>query len=187
VIVAGANGTGKTTFALEYVAQHGVAYLGADAIAETLSPGNALSVRFQAGRQFLAMVNDRLDGRDSFVIETTLSGIGIRRTLEKARRSQFAISIVYLYLDSPTFCISRIEERVRKGGHHVPDEDVRRRFSRSIGNFWSVYREMAENWVVIYNATGQVQDVVAGSHAQFTVRDTTLFADFLKLIEASKE
>jgi len=46
---------------------------------------------------------------------------------------------------------------------------------------------MAENWVVMYNATEQVQDVVAGSHAQFTVRDKTLFADFFKLIEASKE
>ena len=181
--MAGANGTGKTTFALEYVAQHGVAYLGADAIAETLSPGDALSARFQAGRQFIATVNDRLNGSGSFVIETTLSGIGIRRTLEMARRSKFAISIVYLYLDDPTVCISRIEGRVRKGGHHVPDEDVRRRFARSIDNFWNVYREMADNWVVIYNATGQAQDVVVGSRAQFTVRDTTLFAGFLKLVE----
>ena len=78
VIVAGPNGSGKTTFALEYVAQFGLPYLSADAIAEELAPKNALSARFQAGRRFLAQVNDRLKGSESFLIETTLSGIGFR-------------------------------------------------------------------------------------------------------------
>ena len=55
----------------------------------------------------------------------------------------------------------------------------------SIRNFWNVYREMADNWVVMYNATGQVQDVVAGSHGKSIVRDTKLFAEFLQLVEKS--
>lgn len=100
LIVAGPNGAGKTTFALEYVAKERAAYLAADAIAEEMAPGNALSARFQAGRRFLAQVNDRLAGSESFVIETTLSGIGFRQTLERAKRRQFKVSIVYLYLDS---------------------------------------------------------------------------------------
>jgi len=187
LIVAGPNGSGKTTFALEYVAQVGVAYLGADAIAEEIAPGNALSVRFRAGRQFLAQVNDRLAGSTSFAIETTLSGVGFRQTLSRARRSNFTISIVYLYLDSADTCISRIQERVRKGGHHVPDEDVRRRFDRSIRNFWKIYRDMADNWVVLYNAGWQVQDVAAGSRDRSSVRDTNLFGEFMRLVEASDD
>ncbi len=185
LVVAGPNGSGKTTFALEYAAQAGVAYLGADAIAEEIAPGNALSARFQAGRLFFKSVNDRLRGNESFVVETTLSGVGFRQTINKARGSRFTISIVYLYLDSADTCISRIEERVRKGGHHVPDADVRRRFGRSIRNFWHIYRMMADRWVVVYNPLGQVQDVVAGSRDESTVRDTSLFTEFIRLAEAS--
>ena len=185
LIVAGPNGCGKTTFALEYVRQVGVAYLSADAIAEEISPADAHSARFQAGRRFLAAVNDRLSGAESFVIETTLSGIGFRQTLLRAKRSRFTISIIFLYLDSAETCVSRIEERVRKGGHVVPEADVHRRFGRSIGNFWNVYREMADNWVLMYNATGQIQDVAAGSSVTTSVRDINLFAEFMRLVEAS--
>jgi len=93
--------------------------------------------------------------------------------------------MAYLYLDSVDTCISRIEERVRKGGHDVPISDVRRRFGRSIRNFWNVYRELADHWVVMYNATGQVQCVAAGSHSASSIRDTDLFAKFIRLVEAS--
>ncbi|HYW81401.1 MAG TPA: hypothetical protein VE890_17585, partial [Thermoguttaceae bacterium] len=74
-------------------------------------------------------------GSESLVIETTLSGVGFRRTLAEASRQGFMTSIVYLYVSSPDTCIARVRERVRKGGHDVPDEDVRRRFWRSLTNF----------------------------------------------------
>ncbi|MCG8587225.1 MAG: AAA family ATPase [Pirellulales bacterium] len=183
LVVAGANGTGKTTFALEYVARSGVAYLGADAIAESLSEHDSVSVRFQAGREFLARVADRLNGTESFVVETTMSGVGFRKTLQHARASAFTISIVYLYVDNPETCIARIAQRVRMGGHHVPEVDVRRRFWRSISNFWNVYREMADHWVVMYNAQSQVQNVVAGSGSTFSIRDTESFAQFQRFVE----
>lgn len=60
IVVAGANGTGKTTFAHEYVAEHGIAYLGADTIAETISSADPTSARFQAGRQFVTKVDAHL-------------------------------------------------------------------------------------------------------------------------------
>ena len=46
---------------------------------------------------------------------------------------------------------------------------------------------MADNWVVMYNATGQVQDVAAGSRDTSSVRDTNLFAEFMRLVEASDD
>lgn len=182
IIVAGANGTGKTTFALEFVANYGVEYLGADRIAEELSPGDVTRARFQAGKEFILRVNERLNGSKSFVIETTLSGVGMKRTIELARRFDFSISIIYLYLDSPDLCISRVSQRVRKGGHHVPQADVRRRFVRSITNFWNVYRQMADNWVIVYNAMTQSQDVATGSKDQVAVRDSNQYCKFLNLV-----
>lgn len=81
--------------------------------------------------------------------------------------------------------MARIEQRVRQGGHHVPDHDVRRRFPRSVANFWTIYRQMADDWVVLYNASEQLQDVAAGSHEDLAIRDTTLFKVFTDLVTAS--
>jgi hypothetical protein len=59
--------------------------------------------------------------------------------------------------------------------------DVRRRFLRSLINFWTTYREMAGKWVIVYNETAQLQDVAAGSRMEVSVRDSTLFHDFLTI------
>ncbi len=186
LIVAGPNGSGKTTFALECIARNSIPYLSADAIAEEIAPENPAAARIPAGRRFLTAVDQRLSGSESFVIETTLSGIGFRRTLAEASRHGFMTSIVYLYVSSPDTCIARVRERVRKGGHDVPDEDVRRRFWRSLTNFWDSYRHLADHWILAYNTMERLYDVAVGSGASSSVKDPGLFADFLTLLEASK-
>lgn len=181
-IVGGANGSGKTTYALEYASQCNISYLGADEIAKRLSPNNVAAAQVEAGRIFLHELKNRISGSESFVVETTLSGLGLRRSIKVARRNGFSLSIVYLYLDSPEVCIARISERVLKGGHHVPDADVRRRFHRSISNFWHIYRSMADNWVLLYNSGDRLQDVALGSDELVTVHDSHEFRRFLALV-----
>ena len=56
-VMAGPNGSGKTTLAEEYLSQHTALYLGADAIAEELSPGTPEAARVAAGRRFLGSAN----------------------------------------------------------------------------------------------------------------------------------
>ena len=65
----------------------------------------------------------------------------------------------------------------------VPESDVRRRFPRAVINFWNVYREMADNWVLLYNGDTAMQDVVAGSFDKFTIRDPATYDFFVKLVE----
>jgi len=74
---------------------------------------------------------------------------------------------------------------VRKGGHLVPEADIRRRFLRAIANFWTIYREMAENWVLLYNGDTAIQDVAGGSRDRMTIREPTTFATFLDFVESS--
>jgi predicted ABC-type ATPase len=187
LIVGGPNGAGKTTLAREYASQTGVTYLGADDIAESIAPGNAASARVDAGRQFLQSMDVSLSQRQSIVVETTLSGVTFRHTIAKANKIGFDVSIAYLFLDSADTCLARVHERVRKGGHHVPESDIRRRFARSISNFWTIYREMADNWVLLYNGTGQLQDVAAGSNEDVSIRDATLFTEFMTIVGTSND
>ncbi|WP_425397587.1 AAA family ATPase [Aeoliella sp.] len=185
VIVGGANGTGKTTFALEYVTQHGAEYLSADSIAAEISADDPTSARFQAGRRFVTLLGERVRGTESVLIETTLSGVALRKQIKQAARAGFVISIFYLFVDSPETCIERVAHRVRMGGHHVPEIDIRRRFNRSINNFWNIYRDMADNWVVVYNSAEGPLDVATGSDAGTSVRDEDNFQTFLRLLQLS--
>lgn len=182
IIVGGANGTGKTTFARQYVAEFGVDYLGADAIAAELAPHDPASVQIQAGRRFAAQIEEYLDRSNTFVVETTLSGLTFRRTIDRARTSGYSISIYYVFVDSAETCIERVALRVRRGGHHVPEQDIRRRFNRSIGNFWHTYRELADTWVLMYNSPSELVDVAGGSLKKSTIRDQALFTKFRKLL-----
>ena len=93
--------------------------------------------------------------------------------------------MAFLFVYSADVCVARVDERVRKGGHLVPEADIRRRFPRAIVNFWTVYHELADSWVLLYNGETAVQDVAGGSRDQMTIREPTTFATFLDLVESS--
>jgi predicted ABC-type ATPase len=76
-----------------------------------------------------------------------------------------------------------VRERVRRGGHNVPEADVRRRFARSCSNFWHIYREIADQWTMFYNAGDGLVEVAFGIPSEFTVSDDELFDRFQGLIE----
>jgi len=186
IIVGGPNGAGKTTFADEYVAQQGHNYIGADAIAYELSPQNPNLAQFAAGREFLRRIDAGLKGSESLVVESTLSGRTIRHTLQKAKTAGFMVEIVYLFLESADTCVERIRQRVQKGGHFVPEADVRRRFTRSILNFWNLYRPLSHRWTLVYNAGGKAHNVAVGAAADYSVRDIELFDQFQQLVKQAK-
>lgn len=83
--------------------------------------------------------------------------MGLLRRLE-ARGYQ--IHIFFLWLDSTDLALSRIRERVARGGHDVPELVVRRRFDRSTRNFLVHYRELADSWVLFDNSD-RVPKIVA--------------------------
>jgi len=183
IIVGGANGVGKTTFAVKYAAQHSLLYLGADAIAAELAPDEPELVPVAAGRELARRVAIALKGQDSVVLESTLAGRTLAGTITKACNSGFVITIVYLFVNSPDMCVQRVQERVRKGGHSVPESDIRRRFARSLRNFWELYRPLADRWLLVYNSGDRPLDVAAGSAEDVTVRDAELYTLFSRWFE----
>jgi predicted ABC-type ATPase len=179
VLVAGPNGSGKTTIAQAYADEHALLYLGADQIADELSPGQWDNVRIQAGRVFLRRVQEKIGSGESMVIESTLSGRSIRGMIQQAKRVGYQVSIIFVFLETPEHCISRVRERVLKGGHDVPEVDIRRRFSRSKDNFWNIYRYEVDNWYLICNSAELPQEVAIGQKASFEIVDDVLYNLFM--------
>lgn len=185
VIIGGPNGAGKTTFAQTAAREWSLRYLGADLVAATLGLGSARPEALRAGRAFTEAVRSAIADRESLLVESTLSGLGTSRLVQQARSAGYRVSLGFVFVDSVDTCIQRIRTRVLKGGHSVPDGDVRRRFRRSLLNFWSRYRLEAERWHLIYNGGMGAVRVASGSGTRTLVLDPAAFARWLHVLEAS--
>lgn len=82
----------------------------------------------------------------SFAFESTLASQSLARRLRRLKAHGYRIHILFLWLPTPDLAIARVAERVRAGGHDVPPDAVRRRFSRGRRNFLTVYRPVADTW-----------------------------------------
>ena len=163
-ILAGANGSGKSTIAAAILPAENISYINADDIAKELCPSDLGSVKIKAGKIFFDRTEECFKKQQSFAIESTLSGLGHIKTIEKAQSLGYSVVIAYVFVDSPQVCISRIKARVKNGGHHVPDADVIRRYARSRHNFINAYSKLADCWALYYNGGGEI--VLAAEHSK---------------------
>ena len=183
VVVGGPNGCGKTTFAKFYARNASLPYLGADDIAFEMAPHDPASVRVSAGREFSRRLAAALAAGDSLVIESTLSGASLARSVAAARSAGYSITIVLVFLDSVELCLCRIAERVALGGHDVPEEDVRRRFRRVFPVFWQQYRPHADHCLLVFNGGESFLPVAEARHDEWTVYDSQVWNTFNLLIQ----
>jgi predicted ABC-type ATPase len=93
-------------------------------------------------------VRDSLEHRQTFALETTLSGKTYLRFFRQARELGYEIELHYLWLSSPAQAIARVRQRVQQGGHHVPASDIRRRFRRSLQHLCDDYLPLATRWAI---------------------------------------
>ena len=89
--------------------------------------------------------------RQDFAFETTLAGRGHARWLESLRAVGYRTHLTFLSLPSPELALARVAERVRQGGHNVPEEVVRRRFAAGLKNLVACYLDVVDSWQVYDN------------------------------------
>ena len=154
-VIAGPNGVGKTTFARTFLPKYANCknFVNADLIAEGMSPFSPEAAAVRAGRLVLSEIRFFSQRRTSFAFETTLSGRSNLRLIERLEKSGYKVHIFFLAVSTVDVALSRIKERVLKGGHDVPEAVVRRRFDRSFRNFFVDYRELADFWYLFDNTS----------------------------------
>ncbi|HKJ34356.1 MAG TPA: AAA family ATPase [Balneolales bacterium] len=183
IVVGGPNGAGKTTLALEILAEKNIEYISADDIAYELAPENTESVRIQAGKEFFKRLELAVQHRKNILIESTLSGKTLLPILCRYQKNyDYSIVIVFVYTPNSDFCAERVAIRVKKGGHNVPLEDLKRRFDRSLNNFWHVYRPESDQWYLYYNAEDDFQEVARFINNDLYVLDESLFVTFKQMV-----
>ena len=60
--------------------------------------------------------------------------------------------LVFLRLNTPEEAITRVAQRVRQGGHDIPETVIRRRFAAGLRNFDAIYAPAADSWVLCDNS-----------------------------------
>jgi predicted ABC-type ATPase len=168
--MGGPNGAGKTTTAsLLLPADLAVRqFVNADTIAAGLSAFAPETVAMQAGRVMLARLDELARQRADFAFETTMASRTFAPFLRRLKQEGYTVHAVYVWLSSPELAIKRVAARVRRGGHDVPPEVIRRRYRRGLHNFRTLYRALADTWVVCDNSGGRPVVIARGEGATVT-------------------
>ncbi len=157
IIIAGPNGAGKTTFAREFLPSEAECpvFVNADLIAAGLAPFAPESAALQAGRLMLRELQRHFAARTSFAFETTLSGRSYLRQIREWQKAGYRVKLIFLQLASADEAIARVAQRVKQGGHHIPEDVIRRRFVAGKNNFDQLYAPAVDGWA-LYDNSGSI-------------------------------
>ena len=149
IIIAGPNGAGKTTFARNFLPREAdtLHFINADLIAAGLAPFNPESVSFKAARLMLDELDQSSEASESFAFETTLSGKHYLQRIQNWKDQGYIVKLWFITLSTPELAVSRVAERVSQGGHHIPEDVIRRRFAAGLKNL-PKYQKAVNSFVI---------------------------------------
>ncbi len=162
-MIAGPNGAGKSTCAPLLVRDTlGITeWINADAIAQGLSAFHPAGVALEAGRLMLERLHELAARRADFAFETTLSGRTYARFLRDLSTAGYKTHLVFLWLESADIAVERVHLRVQRGGHNVPESDIRRRYTLGIQNLLRLYLPIVDSWAVYNNSESSQPKLIA--------------------------
>lgn len=163
-IIAGCNGAGKTTTSEVVLPEllNCYEFVNADNIARGLSPFNVEKVAIEAGRIMLHRINELMEQKVDFAIETTLSSKNYIRLVKEAHAVGYKVSLIFIWLESPQHALERVAVRVERGGHFIKDDDVIRRYYRGVQHLLDDYIALVDYWVVVNNTDGTLEEIAEG-------------------------
>lgn len=153
-IIAGCNGAAKTTASQTILPDilNCKEFLNADAIAAGISPYNVESVAFQSGRIMLDRIQFLINEKENFAFETTLSTKSYVQLIKLAKAKGYTVTLLFFWLKNPELAVSRVENRVRHGGHFIPEDIIKPRYFRGVSNLFNHFINLCEVWMIFDNS-----------------------------------
>ena len=182
-IIAGANGSGKSTLEETILEKSNLKFLNADDIAREISPDAIDKVPITAGKIYFKRLHEYFNKNISFAVESTLSGNNIFRIISRAKQQNYKIILIYTFLKNCSICIERVKNRVKNGGHNVPEKDIIRRYYKSLIKFWNEYKNNVDEWTLFYNGFEYAPIIVSyGIKNDYVIMNTELQEQFNKIL-----
>ena len=176
-IIAGCNGAGKTTASYTVLPEilQCKEFINADEIAKGLSPFNPEQVAIQAGRLMLTRINRLIQNETDFAFETTLASKSFLKTIEKAKKKGYFITLIFFWLISPELAIERVKIRVKEGGHNIPQEVIVRRYYAGLNNFFNLYMNKVDYWMFFDNSDMISKIIAEGNNENISIKNTEIW------------
>lgn len=133
-LLAGGNGTGKSTFYRTQLQPHGIPFVNADILAKELFPEQPEHHSYEAARLAEQIRLQLLREGRTFCFETVFSHPSKIDFVAQAKALGYEIVLVFIHLDHVALNNARVSQRVEEGGHNVPEEKVNERIPRSLQN-----------------------------------------------------
>jgi predicted ABC-type ATPase len=171
IVLAGPNGSGKTTAAPKLLPDvlGVVEFVNADTIAQGLAAFGPELVGLEAGAIMLSRLRQLANQRRNFAFETTLAGRSLAPWLARLVQDGYDFHLVYLWLPSPDLAVARVADRVRMGGHYIPEETIRRRYHAGLRNLFRLYMPLATRWQLVDNSRETEMRLIAKGTAPSAV------------------
>ena len=185
-IIGGCNGAGKTTASYTILPEilDCREFVNADEIAYGLSPFNPEGVAVEAGRLALKRVAELLERDETFSIETTLAARTFVKLVHRAQDKGYNVSLLFFWLNSMDLAIQRVAERVRTGGHNVPEKVIRSRYVSGIHNLFNLYANAVDYWTIFDNSESPRRLIATGGRKRKTkVVETELFNQIQRYVQ----
>ncbi len=156
ILFAGVNGAGKTTLYYTNQMYKELMRINVDETIRSFGSWKNPSDVIKAGLMCVRSIHDCFRDGISFNQETTLCGKSIIRNIRKAKNLGYRIELYYVGVASPDLAKERVHERVKQGGHGIPDEDIERRYYESLRNL-SLVIPLCDKVTVFDNSDGFIK------------------------------
>ena len=183
-ILSGCNGSGKTTASYTLLPQllECTEFVNSDEFAISFSPFNPSEASIVASRFMLMRIEYLLSRKEDFSIETTLATRSLVGIINTAKAAGYSITLLYFWLSSPEHAIQRVRDRVKAGGHNIPENVIRRRYFMGLQYFFETYMPLSDRWVLADNSTSPFKVVAEGSSKGTFIMDVEKYKTIRRIV-----